>query len=1790
MHKPIQPPYMKKAAGFLLLLLLTLTGPFYTFANDDGGKKKKERKEAFKGYENFNEQYYRSQNRWDDPTLSAMRARAASSVNEVEAQQRYVDFLAPSDLNRLPLGMKKKIGNTTVKIAVSNAVFTNRYAELTVYAKIEIPQHNSGNVGSSTTTANDKKTIFFGVKGLKLSKDGGIIGDAKLVLLGDYTIPLSGDKSSLVLKGGFDMNTGQAADKTYITIDCNGFKELGLAADVAFPRSMLIPTDAQGNQIAGNVKASFSTVVSNWNDILASVSLPSFEIKGLDGIGFKIDQAVVDLSDHRNSPDIIYPVGYQQKYIGNDETSTRLWRGVYAKELQISLPASFQARQSSNRVAFGTQNLLIDNNGITGLFYAQNILPLHKGSAGGWQFSVDSFRIALEANRLLRAGFGGRVGLPVNKEATAQTEADTIQRRKYMAYSAMITSTGDYLCRVVTKDSLSFDVWKASVMLKPNSYIELAGNKERFRPSAMLHGSMNISSKTSTAGNERANKILDFKGVEFQGLHLKTEAPYITAQYFGYNGAIKLGIIPVSIDSIALKSFSASELGIGFNLKVNLQDSSFGGRTRLYVIGKYNGDQGIGKWQYDRLKVEDISINAKIGTLKLNGTVAFLDDDPKYGDGFRGQIGMTLEKPSLTVTVTALFGNKGFRYWFVDGLAELPVSAGTGVFNIHGFGGGAYYRMRKEGFSPTLAPSGLEYVPDSTAGLGIRASVLFDVGSKKLDHGQATLEVAFNRHSGMRYIGFYGFAKILSPLEAGSLPGGGISSFVKEQFGAIENTMKDWSPTKIEGNIQKKLFQPSAAAAEMWTNVPTSFDTDLRAVLGISYDFNNDVFHANFDLYVSADNFLNGVGPGGRAGWAVMHIQPGKWYMHMGTPADPIGVKIGLGPVSVQTSAYFMLGHDLPAFPPLPAPLQAVMAQNNIQYQSNINIEAKEDIKAAKGVAFGAGVHLATGDIKFLILYSNFQAGMGFDVMVKDYSNYVCQETNQKPGFNGWYAQGRVYAYLQGECGVRVKLGFINKKIPIIKGAAVALLEARLPKPSWFGGLFHINVRLLGGLVKVNVNLKFAFGENCTLVANQNGGGEIDFDEFRVVTATNPAPNAQQVSLFTKPLVSCLTTPEAPFKLPPDEGQGGGDETYRPHIASINFTAGGKTFGSTYKLSSDSTKFTIYPDSNLIAQTDYTLAIKIIYQKLVSGNTWVDVTDENGNPHIENNVIPFRTGDNPPFIAEENIGFMYPYINQKFFYKQEVSVGRILLKSTQNELFASFSRWKARFKNSSNQVIGVTDVTYDPGLKTVSYGLPQLELNKPYKLEIYGEGYNIGSLVTDTSRPILQFAFSTSKYGTLQEKFAALQAAQPTPVVGRVESDVIDLQAKISDYEGFDIAEMLPMPLTGNMPLINAEALLDDNYYYNTKIQPLIRYPYFFPSASISISRDAAEFGLVPTKAIALSQYYVTAAQSPNYNTILYDRLPFIYDLNRVFNSDFIELRNRIVNKFMANMAGAPTHVPMYEWYRPCWLCSRRQRMRQEWVNYFNSPAYRQAASAGDINNIPVEMRDIVTKPFPFMTKGDYKVRFQLKRATTWSGPDNFNTELSTPVVFNYQNPIESLFFNEWQALSFTKNDCSSGETGGSVTYSINPGIYSSTVSQADANQKAINAINGYGQTYANQNGTCCVNGNCYVPGTVLINLTGYLGCSGMVSISFEGTGGSYTYYFPSDWQGASTEIQIPAGTYQVHFNSDNYSGYNSYQIDNPYQSLSGTSASTGQISFSAGTFYYISATTNCGGGYGYIE
>jgi YD repeat-containing protein len=106
----------------------------------------------------------------------------------------------------------------------------------------------------------------------------------------------------------------------------------------------------------------------------------------------------------------------------------------------------------------------------------------------------------------------------------------------------------------------------------------------------------------------------------------------------------------------------------------------------------------------------------------------------------------------------------------------------------------------------------------------------------------------------------------------------------------------------------------------------------------------------------------------------------------------------------------------------------------------------------------------------------------------------------------------------------------------------------------------------------------------------------------------------------------------------------------------------------------------------------------------------------------------------------------------------------------------------------------------------------------------------------------------------------------------------------------------------------------------------------------------------------------------------------------------------------------------------------------------------------------------------------------------------------------NYANANATCYqvwYNQVQSANFTRNNCGTGSTGSTVTYTIAAGTYMSTVSQADANQQAINALNNGGQAYANANGTCSA-----VSCTITAN-TGY----STIASGASASGGAVTFY-----------------------------------------------------------------------------
>jgi hypothetical protein len=1418
-----------------------------------------------------------------------MLGKAQAVCKAIDDNEQLVATLEPTSLTKLPIGIKNKVGNVEYLIGISDAKFTPDYTEITAFVRIKLPQIDAN---------GKRKELFFGSNQLKLSHKGGLVGDSNLTLLGDFPIKISGDKALLILKGGMDMSTGLVNKKTYVTIDCNGFKELGIEADVEFSNTLLQPVGSDNKVLTdpnARVKGTFKTKATNWNDILADVSLSKFQVTSFPGTIFELQKAVIDLSDLRNGDNIQWPKDYQKDYLV--EGSEALWRGVYIANLTVILPEQFKKKNSNERITMQATNMLIDQVGVSGDILGKNVLSLEQGSASGWQFSVDSFSMNFRANSLTGAGFGGKIVLPVSNKATANDAKSAID------YTAVINPIDDeYTLNAKLQDDISFNLFKAKANLQKDSYIEMKVKEGKFLPKAFLNGNLTIKGSNSQEENDTKSTV-DFKGIVFQELELQTVVPYIKAKYFGYQGEVKVANFPVTISDIGfvIDNTSAS---LEFNLAINLMENQFNGATRLAIVGKFGEEEGIQKWKFDRLRIEKIYLKADIGGAKFEGSIALRNDDPVYGDGFAGNLKAEF-KGGIIVEANAIFGKKDdFRYWYVDAMVD-GLNIPCGAFVFKGFGGGAYYRMKKAGFSSSFTASGSQYVPDINSSLGIKAMIHFANAAKPdAFWGGAGFEIAFNRNGGMNRISIYGEGHVMQDFGFAKDAGASLKEGLKS-VSQKEDSMDKASLDKLkESNL-------SEAAKQVYPD-KVSGQQGLNAFAAIEYDFTTSTLHGSFDLYVNVvGGLFKGRGAGDRAGWAVLHFAPNSWYVRMGTPTDRLGLKIGIGSIAVEAGGYFMIGDDIPASPPPPAIVAQILGVST----SSLNYMRKENDNASlgsgKGFAFGSDFSFSTGDLTFLIFYANFKAGFGFDIMVKDYGDAQCKGSGQI-GINGWYASGQSYAYFQGELGVKFRLFGRDRQLAILKAGAAVVLQAKLPNPVWIKGIMGGNYSLLGGLIEGRFRFEVEFGSQCEFL-NPN-----PLQGINAIADIKPDDAAKKVDVFAIPQVGFNMAIGKNFTID-DEGA---VKTFRAKLEDFSIKKEGvllpnnQSWNKSLDLVSYNSVDVLPPNSNL------KMTVKVSFQEWINGS-WQTIYD-NGQIAMESKEVNFETGDAPNYIPVSNVNYCYPVFDQKYVYQKESAKAYVALKQGQPYLFdlKPGQSQKAFYKTGNNQI--TSNLSYDKAKKQVTIDLPTLLNKKAYALSLMTlesktdananltEGYQSIQLADSANVNIksntlneiatggqgiemLAYNFNTSEYNTFSDKMVAKKPKQT--LVDIIYTDVHALESVNNASEPFDMLELTGSTSTLNKPLVQVEAILEDNYFIS-EIQPLIYNGYPLEN-DLKLDRDTSILGVPPTKAIETLAWYEDYLINNPTSFMLKEFLPYRYNLPFYYKLDFKDIRYKIVNKYV---------------------------------------------------------------------------------------------------------------------------------------------------------------------------------------------------------------------------------------------------------------------------------------------------
>ncbi|MBC8766598.1 hypothetical protein H4O18_01205 [Arenibacter sp. BSSL-BM3] len=1483
---------------------------------------------------------YISTNFSRNPKADTLVAQAIRAFETVQELGNFVDIITGKELLELPVGLTKKdsTSGNRVELAITQVKFTPQYAEFKAWAKMIIPVKGPNGEPS--------REIYFGGEGIKLSHDGALLGDMKLVMLGDQAIPLNGDNWLLTLKGGIDLKNGAFGDQSFIEFDCVGLKSIGLEADLRISRNILLPITSGGNYVCGEstdnkylkdsdvvnnkcyVGASFSIKANGWNDLLVDVSLPQFEVRGLKGWGFNIKQVVLDLSDSRNASGIKFPKNYSEVLVHGERN---LWRGFYAKELSIMLPKGIENTKTSNkRVQFGAENLILDSQGVSGSFFAENILKVGEGSAGKWAFTIADVSLSLSRNSLTGGSIAGDIAVPIFE--------------KPMDYTGYIQQDG-YGLAVGLNSHYKTPVFLGEMQLEKNSSVAIDIKDGNVYPSANLSGQLSIVGKIGQKEGEESPSAetatnsgngFNFPGIVFEGLKLETELGKkpISAKSFGFEGEMKLMNFPASVEKLELVT-SSNQVGLSFDLKINLDGEGSHATTSMQVMGKLEDGAKIQKWQFERVKVNGIDIDYEKSGITLNGGLEIMEDHSWYGDGFRGNVTATIKSVNLKVEGKAIFGVKDFRYWNVDVWAKNDEKSST-KFMINSMVGGISYRMKKiRGNEDGFSPSSAVYRPNLDYGLSVRAGVDISTQNSDTFSGKAYLDMAFNSHGGLNRIGFTGEGAFM-----GDKTSGGLDS---SDFGALNKTFEKVNDFVEENKgIADQLSKYGNFMGLAKESIPVhdvAASGKVGVYVGIEKDFVNQTFDGEFELYLDLEG-VKGGGENNLAGYAKMHTGPEDWYIYIGTPQKRIELLFQVG-VQLRIGGYFMTGTQLPSqLDPHP---MVVKILGDDMLNSN---RQENQLQSGKGFAFGLNFGYGY-NLDYLIFYAFVELGAGFDVMHAYYPNAKCVGRPGPIGNNGWYSRGQVYAYLYGEFGVKVDLAFINGKFPIAEAGVAAMLRGQFPNPAYFQGYVGMYYKILGGLVSGRMRLKVEVGEECELENINNAVG------VPMISDVTPKDNSDDISVFTAPQAVFNYAANSDFKVELDDGV----RTFKLQLKNFAVTSEGEQLKGELKWNDTNDAVTFKPNETLPSEKEVKVVVEVSFDEKIGGSYQTMV--ENGKPVIEKKEITFKTDRAPDYIPLENIAYMYPVIDQQSFYPEEYDKGYVKMKTPQNYLFDSGFETRAEFFSTTSNQGTRTNLTYDRSKATVIYEVPEgMSLNSNYKLNLlaFPPGSDIktkiiventetladqesgdtnwfdpstgnqdtrnvsGSAVVSnkkaanitisngTPKSILDYGFKTSKHPSFKDKVKELTVTNN--LLNYIFADVHSLSVKVADYEYLEKLEVLGGKYTNSKPLVYPQAILDDSYY-KKKIYPLL-YENYPLDGNIRVNRDEALLGLPPVRSFYIGNEYLANLENNPNSSWVKNRIPFVYNLPYQYKVDMVYLRDKILNRYY----GSDGNISQHERYK----------------------------------------------------------------------------------------------------------------------------------------------------------------------------------------------------------------------------------------------------------------------------------
>jgi hypothetical protein len=1310
-------------------------------------------------------------------------AAALTAMDAVQKADAYIESLSALFSNEeitLPVGIKK--GNYS--LIIQKISLDKQTGQQMIYATCAFRFKN-----------NDQPIAFEGKA--VLTNENGLGSQGKLTLIAPIQRNM-GKESTLIIHEGSSVSFG-----------CEGVESFETKMEWRVISDKIVPVDGQGNPTHRPLCVFFETRFNDFDNYLISLNInQSFTIKGLDDILFTLKGAVLDQSDTETSTMTRFPDSYFRQG-GND--AVRLWKGLAVSEASISLPSFFKRTEGRNdRVNLSLQQVLFDENGFSGNVSAQNLIPGDNLNPESWTLSLTGFSLNILRNNVVAFGMSGDMNIPPfgkNSLRPYTASFNPAQNR----YEFKMGIVGEY----------DFPVLQSTISLNELSTIDVLIKDHEFYPAIRASGKMTIHAPLS---NDTTNAV-SIPDISFENMVIRRESPYFEIGAIRLNGDLqspKLAGFALSIHDI--RTFENSKgRGLSFDAGISLNEI-FDGVTGLQLYGDYE------RWKFKEVDVNRVAVDYRSSAFSVSGDVWFKNGDPVYGDGFRGVVGLSL-LDKFKFDAIGVFGKKDdYKYFLTDVFFETSPMAGVPippVLSFYGFGGGLYRRMQQEGKSQADAGSasefgqslsGIRYIPNKKVGLGVMASALFATSANSdAFNAKVGFEMQFNSSGGLNFVQLRGSASFMN---------------VADKLGKLSDNISDRMKLLEASNI----MQPEKASKSSLEQTPeTKSQGFLTASINLEYDLNNKVFSADLYSFLNA-GLIKGVGPGDRLGWASAYFSPEKWYLYMGTPSDRLGIKIlNLA----EANSYFMMGDEIPALPPPPDKVIALLSQEK---QNKLKRNHTNSLWSGKGIAFGSSLNTRF-NARLTPFYARLDVGLGGEFSLTNMNGATCANYDGIPGINGWYADAQAWAYIEAGIGIEAKIFGKTRKFSIMDLTAGSLLQGAGPNPFYFSGAVGGQYHILGGLIRGNCKFDFEIGEKCIRETGSPFGED-------VIAQLSPRTDDQNVSVFAAAQAIFNVPVGVEMAIEEDDIKG----VYMAVLEEfkVKYKENGQTTQGRDKYSEDGTVYMFTPDEPFESRKEVEVSAKVVFKKK-ENNNWVSVKGDDGKPVYEEKKAVFHTGDRPKEIQPEHIKYSYPIDRQYNFYANEYKQGYIQLTQNYAYLFSTekpegFDQ-KIRIGNDGGQMVetpfSYTTNTAGNGVRMeIEFPMDQVTFtpNKIYKLSIVnipqqtnasiksnissettviGEGIEIThQRATETlnqlsEKEIYALSFRTSAYKTFAEKARAFDKRENCwrePIYPYIHNINTDLK----EPELFDAYEINSAGL--NTKIINLTAQIDQTEWYNQTV------------------------------------------------------------------------------------------------------------------------------------------------------------------------------------------------------------------------------------------------------------------------------------------------------------------------------------------------------------------------------------